>query len=114
VDSNLATAIRTVVILAIAWSIVWVRGQWHGLSELAQKTLFFLVLSGVATGLSWPCYFKALQMAPASWVAPVDKLGLALVLVLSFLFLGEAMTLKTILGTVLMMSGTLVLIYQGS
>jgi bacterial/archaeal transporter family protein len=110
----LATAIRTIVILIIAWSIVWAGGQWQGLFSLSQKTLLFLVLSGIATGLSWLCYFKALQMAPASWVAPVDKLGLALVLILSFLFLGEAMTLKTILGTVLMLSGTLVLIYQSS
>ncbi|WNZ22516.1 EamA family transporter [Leptolyngbya sp. NK1-12] len=111
VNSNLATAIRTVVILIIAWGIVGVGGQWRGLFTISEKTMLFLVLSGIATGLSWLCYFKALQMAPASWVAPVDKLGLALVLILSFLFLGEAMTLKTILGAGLIMSGALVLIY---
>jgi bacterial/archaeal transporter family protein len=111
VNSNLATAIRTVVILVIAWGIIWASGQWQGLFEISPKTLLFLVLSGVATGLSWLCYFKALQMAPASWVAPVDKLGLALVLVLSFLFLGETLTLKTILGTALMIFAALVLIY---
>ncbi|QYO62334.1 EamA family transporter [Leptolyngbya sp. 7M] len=111
VNSNLATAIRTVVILIIAWGIVGVSGQWRGLLTLSEKTMLFLVLSGIATGLSWLCYFKALQMAPASWVAPVDKLGLALVLILSFLFLGEAMTLKTILGAGLIISGALVLIY---
>jgi transporter family protein len=113
INSNLATAIRTVVILAIAWGIVWANGQFQALSSISSKTLLFLVLSGVATGLSWLCYFKALQMAPASWVAPVDKLGLALVLFLSFLFLGEALTLRTILGTVLMVLGAIVLIYQG-
>lgn len=111
VNSNLATAIRTVVILIIAWGIVGVGGQWRGLFTISEKTMLFLVLSGIATGLSWLCYFKALQMAPASWVAPVDKLGLALVLILSFLFLGEAMTLKTILGAGLIISGALVLIY---
>ncbi len=114
VDSNLATAIRTVIILIIAWGIVWAGGQWHDLSAISQKTLLFLVLSGVATGLSWLCYFKALQMAPASWVAPVDKLGLALVLILSVVFLGEALTVKTVVGTLLMLTGTLVLIYQGT
>lgn len=113
INSNLATAIRTVVILVIAWGIVAVNGQFQALSSLSLKTLLFLVLSGVATGLSWLCYFKALQMAPASWVAPVDKLGLALVLLLSVVFLGEALTLRTIVGTVLMLLGTFVLIYQG-
>jgi bacterial/archaeal transporter family protein len=113
IDSNLATAIRTVVILVIAWGIVWANGQFQALFSLSSKTLLFLVLSGVATGLSWLCYFKALQMAPASWVAPVDKLGLALVLLLSAVFLGEALTFKTIVGTVLMLLGTFVLIYQG-
>lgn len=113
IDSTLATAIRTVVILVIAWGIVGANGQFQALSSLSSKTLLFLVLSGVATGLSWLCYFKALQIAPASWVAPVDKLGLALVLLLSVVFLGEALTLKTIVGTVLMLLGTFVLIYQG-
>lgn len=113
INSNLATAIRTVVILIIAWGIVGANGQFQALSSLSSKTLLFLVLSGVATGLSWLCYFKALQMAPASWVAPVDKLGLALVLLLSVVFLGEALTLKTIVGTILMLLGTFVLIYQG-
>jgi bacterial/archaeal transporter family protein len=110
IDSNLATAIRTVVILAIAWGLVWAQGQWQGLFQVSQKTMVFLILSGIATGLSWLCYFRALQLAPASWVAPVDKSGLALVLILSALFLGEPLTLKVILGTALIAGGTLVLI----
>lgn len=110
VNSNLATAIRTVVILAIAWGIVWANGQLQGLFIISSKTLLFLVLSGVATGLSWLCYFRALQIGNASLVAPVDKSGLILVLVLSVLFLGEPLTLKVILGTVLVLAGTLVLV----
>lgn len=110
VNSNLATAIRTVVILAIAWGIVWANGQLQGLFTISSKTLLFLVLSGVATGLSWLCYFRALQIGNASLVAPVDKSGLILVLVLSVLFLGEPLTLKVILGTVLVLAGTLVLV----
>jgi bacterial/archaeal transporter family protein len=110
IDSNLATAIRTVVILAIAWGLVAVQGQWQSLFQVSQKTMVFLILSGIATGLSWLCYFRALQLAPASWVAPVDKSGLVLVLVLSALFLGEPLTLKAILGTALIVGGTLVLI----
>lgn len=109
VDSNLATAIRTVVILAIAWSIVGTNGQFQELFTISPKALSFLVLSGVATGLSWLCYFKALQIGNASLVAPVDKSGLILVLLLSVLFLGEPLTLKVVLGTILVLSGTLVL-----
>lgn len=110
INSNLATAIRTVVILAIAWGIVWANGQAQGLLTLSSKTLLFLVLSGVATGLSWLCYFKALQIGNASLVAPVDKSGLILVLLLSVLFLGEPLTLKVAIGTVLVLAGTLVLV----
>jgi bacterial/archaeal transporter family protein len=110
IDSNLATAIRTVVILAIAWGIVWANGGLPELFAISSKTLLFLVLSGVATGLSWLCYFKALQIGNASLVAPVDKSGLILVLLLSVLFLGEPLTLKVVAGTVLVLAGTLVLI----
>jgi transporter family protein len=112
IDSNLATAIRTVVILAIAWGIVWTSGNFQGLFEISSKTLLFLTLSGAATGLSWLCYFRALQLGNASLVASVDKSGLALVLLLSVLFLGEPLTLKVVLGTVLMLAGTLVLIVK--
>jgi bacterial/archaeal transporter family protein len=110
VSSTLATAIRTVVILAIAWGFVWAEGRVQALFEISQKTMFFLVLSGVTTGLSWLCYFKALQMAPASWVAPLDKSSLVFVILFAALFLNEPLTVKAILGTVLMLGGILVLI----
>lgn len=112
IDSNLATAIRTVVILAIAWGIVGANGQIQGLFAISSRTLLFLVLSGVATGLSWLCYFRALQIGNASLVAPVDKSGLILTLLLSVVFLGEPLTLKVVLGTILVLAGTLVLIMR--
>lgn len=110
VSSNLATAIRTVVILALAWGIVWARGETQALSEISHKTMLFLVLSGLATGLSWLCYFRALQLGPASLVAPVDKSSLVLILLFSALFLGEPLSVKAISGTVLILAGTLILI----
>ncbi|MBE9040662.1 EamA family transporter [Oscillatoriales cyanobacterium LEGE 11467] len=110
IDSNLATAIRTVVISAIAWGIVLARGQFQALFSISGKTLLFLGLSGFATGLSWLCYFRALQLGPASRVAPVDKSGLVLILLFSVLFLNEPISWKAIGGTLLILSGTLVLI----
>ena len=110
VNSNLATAIRTVVILVIAWGLVYAEGTFQGLFELNQKTLLFLVLSGMATGLSWLCYFRALQLGPASLVAPIDKSSLILIALLSVMFLGEPLTLKMTMGTGLILLGTLVLI----
>jgi bacterial/archaeal transporter family protein len=110
INSNLATAVRTVVILAIAWGIVWANGHLQEIFSISSKTFLFLVLSGVATGLSWLCYFKALQMGKASLVVPVDKSGLVLVLLLSVAFLGEPLTFKVVLGKVLTLIGTLVLI----
>ncbi len=110
VNTNLATAIRTVVILGIAWSFVWAEQQFHTLFEISQKTMLFLILSGVTTGLSWLCYFKALQVAPASWVAPIDKSSLVFVVIFGSLFLNEPLTLKTIIGTGLMIAGILILI----
>ena len=110
VNSNLATAIRTVVILAIAWGLVYAEGTFQGLFELNQKTLLFLVLSGMATGLSWLCYFRALQLGPASIVAPIDKSSLVLISLLSVMFLEEPLTLKMTMGTGLILLGTLVLI----
>ena len=110
VNSNLATAIRTVVILLVAWGIVLAQGHLPGLVELSRKTWLFLVLSGVATGLSWICYFRALQLGPASLVAPIDRAGLGLVLLFSALFLGEPLTAKTILGVGLMLAATIVLV----
>jgi bacterial/archaeal transporter family protein len=109
VNSNLATAIRTVVIMAIAWGLVYAEGTFQKLFELNQKTLLFLVLSGMATGLSWLCYFRALQLNPASLVAPIDKSGLVLISLFAVLFLGEPLTVNMVLGTGLILIGTLVL-----
>ena len=110
VNSNLATAIRTVVILVIAWGIVVVRREAGGLASLPARTWLFLVLSGCATGLSWIFYFRALQLGRASQVAPIDKLSLVLVLVFSALFLHEPMSWKVLLGAGLVVAGTVVLI----
>ncbi len=110
VNSNLATAIRTIVILIIAWGIVLARGETKGLITLTNKNIIFLVISGVATGLSWVFYFKALQLGKVSQVAPVDKLSVALTIVLSVIFLGEALTIKTAIGALFIIIGTLVLI----
>ena len=109
VSSNLATAIRTVIILAIAWGLVYAKGTFQGLFELNQKTLLFLVLSGMATGLSWLCYFGALQLGPASLVAPIDKSSLVLISLLSVMFLGERLTVRMVLGTGLILIGMLIL-----
>src|SRR5438309_9202376 len=110
VDSDLATAIRTVVILIIAWSIAFFRGEVTGITTLSKQNVLFLILSGVATGLSWIFYFKALQLGKVSQVAPVDKLSVALAIILSVLFLGEPLTIKTAVGALLIIGGTLVLI----
>ncbi|CAA9273132.1 MAG: hypothetical protein AVDCRST_MAG26-2924 [uncultured Chloroflexia bacterium] len=110
VNSNLATALRTVVILIIAWGIVFATGGQSQLGTLSPRTLFFLVLSGVATGLSWLCYFKALQLGKASYVAPLDKSSLVMILVLSAIFLGEPLTWKSVAGSILIVAGTLVFI----
>jgi transporter family protein len=110
VNSDLATAIRTVVILVVAWGIVLVKDHPADIFQLSPRTWVFLGLSGVATGLSWIFYFKALQMGKVSQVAPVDKLSVAIAIVLSVVFLGETLTLKTGLGALLIIGGTLVLI----
>lgn len=111
VNSNLATAIRTIVILIVAWAIVFARGETKQLSALSKHSLLFLVISGVATGLSWIFYFKALQLGKVSQVAPVDKLSVALTIVLSMIFLHEAVSLKMAIGAALIVAGTIVLIY---
>jgi transporter family protein len=110
VNSDLATAIRTVVILVVAWGIAIARGSTNGIMGISRHTLLFLVLSGLATGMSWIFYFKALQLGKASQVAPVDKLSVALVIILSVIFLGEALTWQTAVGGALIICGTLVLI----
>lgn len=111
VNSNLATAVRTIVILIIAWVIVFARGETKGLSALSKQNLIFLTISGVATGLSWICYFKALQLGKVSQVAPVDKLSVALTILLSVIFLHEAISIKMAIGAALIIAGTLVLIF---
>ena len=110
VNSDLATAIRTIVILVVAWGIVLARGEAKGISMLSKQNLIFLIISGVATGLSWIFYFKALQMGKVSQVAPVDKLSVALTIALSVIFLGEALTIKTAIGAALIIAGTVVMI----
>ena len=109
VNANLATVIRTVVILILAWGIVWFRGEITAISGLTKTNWLFLILSGGATGLSWLCYFQALQLGKVSQVAPVDKLSVALTILLAVVFLGEALTLKTALGAAFIIAGTLVL-----
>ncbi|MES2426119.1 MAG: EamA family transporter [Bacteroidota bacterium] len=111
VDTDLATAIRTVVVIILAWVIVFVKGSNHTISSLTRQNWTFLILSGCATGLSWICYFKALQLGKVSQVAPVDKLSVALAIILAAVFLGEAISLKTGIAAALIISGTLVLIF---
>jgi transporter family protein len=111
VDTDLATAIRTVVILILAWAIVLFKGSNQGIGNLTRVNWTFLILSGCATGLSWICYFKALQLGRVSQVAPVDKLSVALAIALSVLFLGEPLTIKNSIGALLIIAGTLVLIF---
>ncbi|GAA3933332.1 EamA family transporter [Chitinophaga oryziterrae] len=110
INSDLATAIRTIIIVIMAWGIVLFRGESKGLQHISKHGLLFLVLSGLATGASWIFYFKALQIGKVSQVAPVDKLSVALTIVLSIVFLHEALTIKTAIGAALIMGGTLVLI----
>ena len=110
VSSNLATAIRTVVILFIAWVIVLGTGEVKAIGTIGTRTWAMLVLSAVATGLSWLCYFRALQIGKASFVAPIDKSSVVMILVLSVIFLGEPLTWKAVLGTALIVGGTLVFI----
>ena len=110
VNSNLATALRTIVILGIAWGIVFATGAHGEIGTMSARTLTFLALSGVATGLSWLCYFKALQLGKASYVAPVDKSSLVMIVVLAAIFLGEGLTWQSILGSALIVAGTLVFI----
>lgn len=110
IDSNLATAIRTVVILIVAWSIALGTGSFKGFSAIGSRPMFFLIISGITTGLSWLCYFRALQLGNASQVAPIDKSSLAMTLILAAIFLGEALTWKTLAGGALIIAGTIVLI----
>ncbi|HPH22651.1 MAG TPA: EamA family transporter [Chitinophagaceae bacterium] len=110
VDTNLTTAIRTSVVLVLAWSIAFFSNKNISVQNLTKQNWLFLILSGAATGLSWIFYFKALQLGKVSQVAPVDKLSVALTILLAFVFLGEPLTIKTVLGASLIIGGTIVLI----
>jgi transporter family protein len=109
IDSNLATAIRTSVILVFTWAIAISLDQHHGIAQIGRRSWIFLVLSGIATGLSWLCYFRALQLGPASSVAPIDKLSVVMVILAAWLFLGEKMTPMKGVGGGLIALGALVL-----
>jgi transporter family protein len=111
VNSNLATAIRTAVVLVMAWLIVFVTGVDHGIGDIGRKSWIFLLLSGLATGASWLFYFKALQMGDASKVIPVDKFSVVIGMVLAFAVLHETVTAKTVIGGILITAGTFVLIF---
>jgi transporter family protein len=111
VDSNVATAVRTVVVLVLAWVVVALQGNLAAVAAIPRTSLGFLVVSGFATGASWLFYFKALQAGPASLVSAVDKSSLALTLILAVLFLGEALTLRTAFGCVLILAGTAVIVW---
>lgn len=110
VNSNLATAVRTVVVVVMAWGMVFLTHQQSGLTEISRKSWLFLILSGLATGASWLCYYKALQMGDASKVVPVDKLSVVITLVLAFVFLHEQFTVKSVVGCILIGVGTMVMV----
>jgi transporter family protein len=111
VNSNLATAIRTVVVLVLAWGIVLATGKQSGIANISHRSLLFLILSGVATGLSWLCYYRALQIGEVSKVIPVDKFSVVLGMVLAFIVLKESLTIKSVIGGALITAGTFVLIF---
>ena len=110
VNSNLATAIRTVVVVLIAWGMVFLTKGQCGITEISKKSWIFLILSGLATGASWLCYYRALQMGSASKVVPIDKLSVVITLVLAFIFLKEDFTYKSAIGSVLITAGTLFMV----
>ena len=110
INSNLAVAVRTVVVLLLAWGIVFITGKHHDIVNLDKKNILFLVLSGIATGLSWLCYYRALQIGEASKVIPIDKFSVVIGMVLAFIVLKEAVTVKTIIGGILITAGTFALI----
>ena len=110
VDSNLATAVRTVVVVAMAWIMVFITNAQSGLLQIGRKSWIFLILSGIATGASWLCYYKAIQLGDVSKVVPVDKLSVIITLVLAFVFLHESFTLKSAIGCVLIGAGTLIMV----
>lgn len=110
VNSNLATAVRTLVVVVMAWLMVFITHAQSGLPEISKKSWIFLILSGLATGASWLCYYKALQLGEASKVVPIDKLSVVITIILAFAFLHEEFTPKSIIGCILIAAGTLVMV----
>lgn len=110
VNSNLATALRTVVVVIMAWGMVFLTNAQKGIGDISRRSWLFLILSGLATGASWLCYYKALQLGPASKVVPVDKLSVVITLVLAFIFLHEEFTAKSAVGCLLIGGGTLLMV----
>ena len=110
INSNLATAIRTVVVVIMAWGMVFLTNAQSGLSGISKKSWLFLILSGLATGASWLCYYKALQIGDASKVVPIDKLSVVITLILAFVFLRETFTIKSLIGCILIGAGTLLMV----
>ena len=109
-NSTLATAIRTVVVLAMSWGMVFLTNAQQGMGEISRRSWLFLILSGLATGASWLCYYKALQLGEASKVVPIDKMSVVLTLVLAFVFLHEQFTIKSLVGALLITAGTLAMV----
>ena len=110
VNSNLATAIRTIVVVVMAWGMVFLTNAQNGIADISRKSWIFLILSGLATGASWLCYYRALQLGEASKVVPIDKLSVVITLVLAFVFLHEGFTVKSLIGCILIGIGTLVMV----
>lgn len=110
VDSNLATAIRTIVVLALAWGMVFLTNSAGGISSISTRSWIFLILSGLATGASWLCYFYAIKTGDVSKVVPIDKCSLVLTIIFAVIFLGEALTWKTLVGSILLLAGALVMV----
>ena len=110
VNSKLATAIRTIVVVLMAWFMIFITGNQNGIIDISKKSWIFLILSGLATGASWLCYYKALQLGETSKVVPIDKLSIVITIILAFIFLGEQVTLKTLIGCCLIVAGTFVMI----
>lgn len=110
VNSNLATAIRTVVVVVMAWGMVFLTNSQNGIAEISKRSWLFIILSGLATGASWLCYYRALQLGDASKVVPIDKLSVVITLILAFVFLHEQFSTKSIIGCILIGIGTMVMV----
>lgn len=110
VNSNLATAIRTIVVVGMSWLMVFITHSQNGITAISKKSWLFLILSGLATGVSWLCYYKALQTGEASKVVPIDKLSVVITLILAFVFLHEQFTVKSVIGCILITAGTLLMV----